>query len=389
MYSFQSIGHRALWSAWSCHRAVCGSVCGTKNVPVISWCLNSTLPKLAKQTESQQSPVYVMDQCLREQNFHNRSDKSHSVPQEKSEVRTPDRSIKKQTGSRLLCQTLQYFEIVNNSCFVSLFPQAHWKGWGKSELVLGQGKVTRMLALCVQCKNVEMWFSPARQRGRHIRDGDCLQRGCGCWRWRGENLDQVRCPSAVRAARTPKRFWLWSKYKPSGPLPAPGHTNPRPFHIPLLFSWLQNASGYPSRCFFSFPYLLIKCALVEPKKPWWALLCWLTLSPVLSRHLCATYILFTEISSLYRCAVRSNGSNSLAECSGAVRWWISLLNWGISQRLCHIKHPHPQLQQITFPSQIPCLFKHLFASLVRTKIAGNIRSRSRRYTRLSFKGIKL
>lgn len=69
----------------------------------------------------------------------------------------------------------------------------------------------------------------------------------------GEVLDQVGGPSAVRASGTPKRIWLWSKYGPSGPLPAPGHTNPRPSHIPLLFSWLQNASGYRSRWgIFSF-----------------------------------------------------------------------------------------------------------------------------------------
>lgn len=89
-------------------------------------------------------------------------------------------------------------------------------------------------------------------------------------------LDQVGSPSAVRASRTPKRFWLWSKYRPSGPLPAPGHTNPRPSHTPLLFSWLQNASGYQSRWGVFFLSLIFthkmcisrtKAAMIEPLVP--------------------------------------------------------------------------------------------------------------------------
>lgn len=62
-------------------------------------------------------------------------------------------------------------------------------------------------------------------------------------------------PSAVRAGRSPKRFWLWSKYGLSGPFPAPGHANPRPSHISLLFSWLQNASGYQRRWGAFFPLI--------------------------------------------------------------------------------------------------------------------------------------
>lgn len=74
---------------------------------------------------------------------------------------------------------------------------------------------------------------------------------------------------AVRALRTPQRFQLWSKYGPRGPSPAPGHTNPRPAHIPALFSWLHNASGYLSWwgvLFSFFLYLLIKCVLEELSK---------------------------------------------------------------------------------------------------------------------------
>lgn len=74
---------------------------------------------------------------------------------------------------------------------------------------------------------------------------------------------------AVRALRTPQRFQLWSKYGPRRPSPAPGHTNPRPAHIPALFSWLHNASGYLSWwgvLFSFFLYLLIKCVLEELSK---------------------------------------------------------------------------------------------------------------------------
>lgn len=82
-----------------------------------------------------------------------------------------------------------------------------------------------------------------------------LTKGVGGKERRREVLDQVGSPCAVRASGTPKRFWLWSKYGPSGPLPAPGHTNPRPSHISLLFSWLQNASGYQIRWgAFFFPF---------------------------------------------------------------------------------------------------------------------------------------
>lgn len=118
-------------------------------------------------------------------------------------------------------------------------------------------------------------------------------------------------------------------------------------------------------------------------------MCWLTLSPVLSRLFCATRILFTEISSLYRRAARSNRRNSLAEFIGVVRWLISLLNWGISKGLCCIKRVPPSITANYSLPQNPCLFKHMFASLVKTKIANNIRNRSRRYAQLPFKGIKL
>lgn len=105
-------------------------------------------------------------------------------------------------------------------------------------------------------------------------------------------MDQVGGPSAVRASGTPKRFWLWSKYGPSGPLPAPGHTNPRPSHISLLFSWLQNASGYQSRCcvfFFSLIFTHKMCisrtkaAMMGPLVP-------ANFLPVLFRNSCATSI---------------------------------------------------------------------------------------------------
>lgn len=112
-------------------------------------------------------------------------------------------------------------------------------------------------------------------------------------------MDQVGGPSAVRASGTPKRFWLWSKYGPSGPLPAPGHTNPRPSHIPLLFSWLQNASGYQSRCdvFFFFFSLIFthkmcisrtKAAMMGPLVP-------ANFLPVLFKNSCATSIFFFSL----------------------------------------------------------------------------------------------
>lgn len=98
-------------------------------------------------------------------------------------------------------------------------------------------------------------FLQERKRVREKEEGSLRFRwrllakgvGVGGKERRREVLDQVGSPCAVRASGTPKRFWLWSKYGPSGPLPAPGHTNPRPSHISLLFSWLQNASGYQIR----------------------------------------------------------------------------------------------------------------------------------------------
>ena len=101
-------------------------------------------------------------------------------------------------------------------------------------------------------------------------------------------MDQVGGPSAVRASGTPKRFWLWSKYGPSGPLPAPGHTNPRPSHIPLLFSWLQNASGYQSRwgVFFFFFSLIFthKMCISRTKAAMMGPLVSANFLPVLSRN---------------------------------------------------------------------------------------------------------
>lgn len=102
-----------------------------------------------------------------------------------------------------------------------------------------------MFNLSLKERKAYIWSVRSSFSARHRR---------GEFEVEGEVLDQVGSPSAVGASGTPKRFWLWSKYGPSGPSPAPGHTNPRPSHILLLFSWLQNASGYQSRwgVFFSF-----------------------------------------------------------------------------------------------------------------------------------------
>lgn len=139
---------------------------------------------------------------------------------------------------------------MNNSCFISLFPQPHLKGWVKSELVWEKGKVMSMFPVGGGKKaymKVSGWVLLQEREREGEFEMEIVGKGGRCRRWREEGLDQVGGPSAVRASRTPKRFWLWSKYGPSGPLPAPGHTNPRPSHISLLFSWLQNASGYQSR----------------------------------------------------------------------------------------------------------------------------------------------
>lgn len=108
-------------------------------------------------------------------------------------------------------------------------------------------------------------------------------------------LDQVGSPSAVRASRTPKRFWLWSKYGPSGPLPAPGHTNPRPSHIPLLFSWLQNASGYQSRWVLFFSLIFThKMCISRTKAAMIGPLVRGELSPNLSRNSSTAFVLFVK-----------------------------------------------------------------------------------------------
>lgn len=118
---------------------------------------------------------------------------------------------------------------------------------------------------------------PHQQFGRSVLEAVWKKNVSGSLLWRGPRWE-VRgwrrsgwglwlC--AVRVLRTPQRFQLWSKYGPRGPSPAPGHTNPRPAHIPALFSWLQNASGNLSWwgvLFSFFLYLLIKCVLEELSK---------------------------------------------------------------------------------------------------------------------------
>lgn len=107
-----------------------------------------------------------------------------------------------------------------------------------------------------------------------------------------EVLDQVCNPTAVRGSGTPKRFWLWSKYGPSGPLPAPGHSNPRPSHSPLLFSWLQNASGYLSTWGVSFFSLIFthKMCISRTKAAMMSSLVSANFFPVSLRNSCATSI---------------------------------------------------------------------------------------------------
>lgn len=75
-------------------------------------------------------------------------------------------------------------------------------------------------------------------------------------RWRlpakevgGEVSVQVDGPSTARAGGTPKRFWLWSKYGPSGPPSRPRASKPQAFpHFTFIFLvakclWLSEQVG--------------------------------------------------------------------------------------------------------------------------------------------------
>lgn len=152
--------------------------------------------------------------------------------------------------------------------------------------------------------------------------------------WGREVLDQVSGPNAVRASGTPKRFWLWSKYGPSGPLPAPGHSNPRLSHIPLLFSWLQNASGYQSRWGVSF-FLLIfthKMCISTTKASMMGPYLSANFLPVLSGISCATSICNPFVLAMFK----------------TPKWpciTFLFLTKGISKGLCCIKHLPPSITE--------------------------------------------
>lgn len=120
-------------------------------------------------------------------------------------------------------------------------------------------------------------------------------------------MDQVGSLSAVRASETPKRFWLWSKYGPSGPLLAPGQANPRPSHISLLFSWLQNASGYQSRwgSFFSLIFTHKMC-ISRTKGAMMGPPVFTNFLSILSRNSCTAFILFTLTFSTHKKTVCIN-----------------------------------------------------------------------------------
>lgn len=136
-------------------------------------------------------------------------------------------------------------------------------------------------------------------------------------------MDQVSGPSTVGASGTPKRFWLWSKYGPSGPLPAPGHANPRPsFHFYFPGCKMPLAIRAGGVCFFSLIFTHKMC-ISRTKAVMMGPLVSANFLPVLSGNSCATSIRCTVIPFLQRHLLYTETDTTVYHIAGE-----SYFNWG-------------------------------------------------------------